>query len=160
MTPRSTLGLERDDHLTAWLIVAQLLWFPLASSTVINGWIIAHREEGFFEWSALFVVMMALLGVVFGISSLWLSLSVTSGPRRKLSKPVLKYFATTLLAMTLAWCVHVFGGVCSLYDTPPVAVLLAFFVPTWLLFLMNLPTRAKIRRWLDADDRRETIEPS
>lgn len=145
---------------TFWLMAAQFLWGALVSGTVINGWIIAHREEGFFEWSALFVVMMALLGVVFGLSSLWVSLSVISGPRRKLSKPGLKYLATTLLAMTLAWCVHVFGGVCSLYDTPPVAVVLAFFLPTWLLFLMNVPTRAKISRWLDADDRHETIESS
>jgi len=152
--------LERDEHLTGWLIVAWLLWFPLASSTVINGWVFAQREEGFFEWSAVVVAIMALLGVVFGSFSYRVSLRVIHGPKGTLSKPLLKYFAATLLAMLLAWLVHVSGGVCSLYDAPPVAVVLAFFVPTWLLFLMNVPTRAKISRWLDAEHRPETVQPS
>jgi hypothetical protein len=160
VTHRTTLGLERDDHLTGWLILAWFLWFTLASSTVINAWVFAQKEEAFFEWSPTVVAIMVPFGVMFGFFSYRVSLRVVRGPGQSSKRPILRYFATTLLAMLLAWAVAVLGMVCWLYDAHYVAVLLAFFVPTWLLFLMNAPTRAKLGRWVDVGDRPEIVEPS
>ncbi len=81
------------------------------------------------------------------------------GPREKVAKPYLRYIGTSLLAMLLAWSIHVFGLVCGFFNTPFSLVLIAFFVPTWLLFVMNFPTRAKLTRWANAEDRAEASDP-
>lgn len=147
VTPRSYIVVERNNHQTGWLATAWFLWFALASSTVVNAWRIARREDAFFDWNRTSVAIMVGLGAVFGFLAFRVSLRVLRGPQRGLTKPYLGYLGSTTLAMLLAWSLHVFGMVCSLYDTPFVAVLFIFFVPAWLLFLMNVPTRSKVTRW-------------
>ncbi len=158
MPPRSTLGLQRDDRQTGWLVTAWFLWWGLAASTVINARVLAHWEKGDPYGRASFLAILIVLSVMFGLLSYRVSLRVMRGPRKEVAKPYLRYIGTSLLAMLLAWSIHVFGLVCGFFNTPFSLVLIAFFVPTWLLFAMNFPTRAKLARWANAEDRAEASD--
>ena len=90
---------------------------------------------------------MVVISVVFGIFSYRVSLRVVRGPQKPVSNPCLRYVGSTLLAIVPAWSVVVFGMVLVAFNTSFVLVFGAFFVPAWLLFAMNTPTRARIARW-------------
>ena len=96
---------------------------------------------------------MIVLSLVFGFFSYRASVRVMRGPGRQVTKPYLRYIGTSVLAMFLAWWIHVFGMVLAMFHMPFQLVLLTFFVPTWLLLAMNFPTRAKLARWANAEDR-------
>jgi hypothetical protein len=134
-------------------MATQLLWGGLVSGTFINALVFAQREQEDPYGLASFMVIMIILSLVSGFFSYRVSLRINRGPRRPVTKPYLRYFGSTVLAMWLSWWVFIFGGVCFLYGTPLWLVLLAFFVPAWLLFATNIPTRAKIARWANAEDR-------
>ena len=134
-------------------MAVQFLWGAMVSGTVINAWVLSQREQGDPHGTAISMVIMIILSLVSGFFSYRVSLRINRGPRRPVTKPYLRYFGSTVLAMWLSWWVFIFGGVCFLYGTPLWLVLVAFFVPAWLLFATNIPTRAKIARWANAEDR-------
>jgi hypothetical protein len=149
----SVTGFVRLHRQTLWLMATQLLWGGLVSGTFINALVFAQREQEDPYGRASSMVIMVILSLVSGFFSYRVSLRINRGPRRPVTKPYLRYFGSTVLAMWLSWWVFIFGGVCFLYGTPLWLVLLAFFVPAWLLFATNIPTRAKIARWANAEDR-------
>ena len=153
MPSRLRLGLERDDPQTGWLVRAWILWLGPTASTIMDTWVVVQSEQGDPYGRASFLAIMIVLSLMFGFFSYRASLRVMRGPGRQVTKPYLRYIGTSVLAMFLAWWIHVFGMVCGLFHTPFQLVLLAFFVPTWLLLAMNIPTRAKLARWANAEDR-------
>lgn len=150
---RSIAGSVSLHQQTFWLMAVQFLWGAMVSGTVINAWVLSQREQDDPYGRASFMMIMIILSLVSGFFSYRVSLRINRGPRRPVTKPYLRYFGSIVLAMWLAWWVFIFGGVCVLYDTPFWLVLVAFFVPAWLLFVMHVPTRAKIARWANAEDR-------
>jgi hypothetical protein len=147
MDDRSVMGFLRAHRQTFWLMVAQLLWGSMLFGTFINVWVLSKWEQGDPYGSPYGLAILVVLSLVLGVLSYRVSLRVARGPQKAVSNPCVRYLASTLLAIVLAWCVIVFGMVLVTFDTPFVLVFVAFFVPAWLLFAMITPTRAKITRW-------------
>jgi quinol-cytochrome oxidoreductase complex cytochrome b subunit len=153
MDDRSVSGFLRAHRQTFWLMVAQLLWGGFLFGSFINVWILSKQERGDPYGSAIGMAMLVVVSVVFGFWSYRVSLRVVRGPQKPVSNPCLRYVGSTLLAIVPAWFVVVFGMVLVMFNTSFVLVFVAFFVPAWLLFAMNIPTRAKIARWANVEDR-------
>jgi hypothetical protein len=102
-----------------------------------NPW---DRPFGSLEIVGLFAIGAGLIGYR-------VSRRLRRGPAAKVRLPYLKYLATFLLAMVLAWCLHICGMVYARFGVSPWAAVLAFFVPGWCLFVLNLPTEKAIRKW-------------
>jgi hypothetical protein len=147
MDDRSVSGFLRAHRQTFWLMVAQLLWGGLLFGSFINVWVMSKWERGDPYGSAIGMAILVIISVVFGIFSYRVSLRVVRGPQNPVSNPCLRYVGSTFLAIVPAWFVVVFGMVLLVYNTSFVLVFVAFFVPAWLLFAMNIPTRARIARW-------------
>jgi Na+/melibiose symporter-like transporter len=152
MISRSTSGLERDSHETAWLVTARLLWLVTVLSAAFDVPLAMYFASDPNEGPVTQLALFGLVPFAFAFFSYRVLRRVNRGPQSKLSRPHLSYLGNFLLAQILAWFLHVFGIVYGGFGVPLTAVYLVFFVPSGFLLLMNVPTRGKLRAWTHSSD--------